>query len=72
MNEQGYKELIIKYLLNDNIQFLKTDDSQKTIAIEGPEADKLIDFLENQEFQMRFCRLCDLIIPEHCNNEAHI
>ena len=21
---------------------------------------------------MRFCRLCDLIIPEHCNNEAHI
>jgi hypothetical protein len=27
MNELGYKELIIKYLLTDNIQILKTEDT---------------------------------------------
>jgi hypothetical protein len=46
MNEQGYKELIIKYLLTDNIQYLKTDDTQKTIFLEGEEANKLIDYME--------------------------
>lgn len=46
MNENGFKELLIKYLLIDNIQFLKTEDSQKTIPLEGNDADKLIDYLE--------------------------
>ena len=32
MNELGYKELIIKILMTDNISVLKTDESQKTIT----------------------------------------
>lgn len=46
MNEQGYKEIIVKYLMTDNIQYLKTEESQKTIFLEGDEANKLIDYLE--------------------------
>lgn len=46
MNEQGYKELIIKYLLTDNIHYLRTEDTQKTIFLEGDEANKLIDYME--------------------------
>jgi hypothetical protein len=72
MNEQGYKEMIIKFLLTDNIQSLKTDDQQKTIALEGAEADKLIDYLEANDLSLRYCRLCDLIIPDHCTSENHI
>lgn len=34
MNETGYKELILKYLLTDNITLIKNDDSQKTISLE--------------------------------------
>ncbi len=71
MNETGYKELLIKYLLTENIQHLKTEDSQKTIAVEGPEADKIIDYLEANELNLRYCRLCDLLIPDHLTNEAH-
>ena len=28
--------------------------------------------MESHEFQLRYCRLCDLIIPDHCSNESHI
>lgn len=72
MNELGYKELIIRYLVSDNIQVLKTDDSQKTIFLEGDEANKLIDYLEQNELHLRYCRLCDLIIPDHNTSEAHV
>ena len=72
MNETGYKELIIKYLFTDNIQLLKNEDSQKTISLESQDHEKVIDYLEVNDLQIRFCRLCDLILPDHCTNEAHI
>lgn len=72
MNETGYKEVLVKFLLTDHIHLLRTEDSQKTIAAEGPESDKLIDYLEHHEFTVRFCRLCDHIIPDHLTMEAHI
>ena len=71
MNETGYKELLIKFLLTDNIHLLKTEDSQKSIAAEGSESEKLIDYLEQNEFTIKFCRLCDHIIPDHMTMEAH-
>jgi len=58
-------------LMADNIQYLKTEESQKTIFLEGEEANKLIDYLEQNELSLRYCRLCDLILPDHSNNEAH-
>ncbi|CDW90779.1 UNKNOWN [Stylonychia lemnae] len=71
MNEQGYKELMIKYILTDNIHLLKTEDNQKTVAVEGQDADKVIDYLEINELNIKYCRLCDLIIPDHMSIEAH-
>jgi hypothetical protein len=71
MNELGYKELMLKILIHDNIQLLKNDDTQKSIAIEGQEGDKLIDYLEVNDLHLRYCRLCDLIVPDHMTNEAH-
>jgi len=50
---------------------LKIEDSQKTIFLEGEEANKLIDYMEQQELNIRYCRLCDLIIPDHFTNESH-
>jgi len=32
----------------------------------------LIEYLETNEIKVRFCRICDLILPDHCNNEAHV
>lgn len=58
--------------MTDNIQQLKTDDNQKTIALEGTDADKLSDYLEAHEFHLRYCRLCDLVLPDHSTNEQHI
>ena len=45
INETGAKELLIKCLMVDNAQFIKTEESQKTINIDGPEADKVIDYI---------------------------
>jgi hypothetical protein len=39
--------------------------------LEGEESNKLIDFLEANELSMRYCRLCEVIIPEGQSNEAH-
>ena len=72
MNDQGYKELIVRFLLTENVHQLKTEETQKTIFLEGDDANKLIDYLEQHEVALRYCRLCDLIIPEHLTNEAHV
>lgn len=72
MNEQGYKEAIIKIVMTDNVSLIKNEDNQKTLVLEGVEGDKIIDYLEGHEFSIRYCRLCDLVIPDHLNNEAHI
>lgn len=58
--------------MTDNISILKTDESQKTIAGECQESEKLIDYLEANEFSLRYCRLCDLILPDHLTNDAHV
>jgi hypothetical protein len=36
------------------------------------EANRLIDFLEASELQIRYCRLCEHIIADNVTNEAHI
>lgn len=71
MNEQGYKESIIKIIMTDNVQLIKTSDSQKTIVFDGLEGEKIIDYLEAHDFSLRYCRLCDLIIADHLTNEGH-
>ena len=71
MNELGYKELLTKLLMQDSIQHLRTDENQKSIAVEGPESEKLFDYLEAHELLARYCRLCDQIIADHLTNEAH-
>jgi hypothetical protein len=50
---------------------VRADDTQKTIPLETLEADKLIDHLENHELIFKYCRLCDLAIPDHSSMEAH-
>ena len=64
--------MIIKYLVVDNIQHLKLEDTQKTIFLEQEESNKLVDYLEQNELQVRYCRLCEVIIPEPQSNETHI
>lgn len=72
MNEQGYKELIVKVIMTDNIQLIKNEENQKTVVLEGIEGEKLIDYLETTELSIKYCRLCDLIIPDHSTIEHHI
>jgi hypothetical protein len=48
------------------------EETQKTIFLESEESNKLIDYLEANEFQVRYCRLCESIIPEAMTNEAHV
>jgi hypothetical protein len=57
--------------MTDHILTIRADDTQKTLALENPEADKLIDFLESHEMVFKYCRICDLIIPDHSSMEAH-
>ena len=64
MNDQNIKDQLVKCLLIENIQHLKLEDNQKTIFLEGEEANKLIDFLETNELNIRYCRLCESIVPE--------
>jgi hypothetical protein len=64
LNEHTVKDLLIRYLLIDNIQNLKLEDAQKTIFLEGDEAHKFIDFLESTELTLRYCRLCEGQIPD--------
>ena len=40
--------------------------------MDGDEANKLIDYLEHNELQIRYCRLCEQIISEASSNEAHV
>ena len=42
------------------------------MVLEGAEGEKIIDYLESHDFTIRYCRLCDLVIPEHLTNEAHL
>ena len=72
MNDQGYKELMLRIIITDNIQLIKNEDNQKTIVLEGIVGEKLIDFLENKELSIKYCRLCDLIIPDHSTIDNHI
>ena len=57
--------------MTDNCNLIKNEDNQKTIVLESIEGDKLVDHLEAHEFQLKYCRLCDLIIPDHMTFEAH-
>ena len=72
INEAGAKELIIKYLMSDNISQIRSEESQKTILIDGSEADKFIEYLQHHELHLRYCRLCDLILADHQSNEHHV
>eukprot|EP00349_Pseudokeronopsis_sp_Brazil_P012192 CAMPEP_0202979688 /NCGR_PEP_ID=MMETSP1396-20130829/85773_1 /ASSEMBLY_ACC=CAM_ASM_000872 /TAXON_ID= /ORGANISM="Pseudokeronopsis sp., Strain Brazil" /LENGTH=158 /DNA_ID=CAMNT_0049719233 /DNA_START=643 /DNA_END=1119 /DNA_ORIENTATION=- len=56
---------------SENLQLIKNEDSQKTVVIEGVEGDRIMDRLESQELSIRYCRLCELVIPEHLTSEAH-
>jgi len=40
---------LVKFLLIDNINSLKLEDTQKTIFLEGEEASSFIDYLEQNE-----------------------
>lgn len=40
--------------------------------MEGQETEKLIDYLEQHEVNIRYCRLCETLIPENINNETHL
>ena len=42
------------------------------MAFEGSDADKVIDYLESHELNMKYCRLCDLLIPDHMSMEVHV
>ena len=72
MTESVLKELLVRYLLVDNIQQLKLDDTQKTIILEGEDATRFIDQLEQVELQIRYCRLCECIITDGLSNESHV
>jgi hypothetical protein len=47
------------------------EDTQKTIFLEGDESNKLVDHLEQNELSIRYCRLCEMIIPDSQTTEAH-
>ena len=66
---EEYKEQIIRWLLIEHINSIKTEDDQKTIALEGDIADKLISYLEQHDLTLRYCRLCDIIIPDSTTTE---
>lgn len=72
MNAQGYKELIVKLLIHDQHNLIRNEESQKTVVMESNEGDRLIDYLELNELNMRYCRLCDFIIPDHMMVEHHL
>ena len=42
------------------------------MGFEGSDADKVIDYLETHELNIKYCRLCDLLIPDHMSMEVHL
>jgi hypothetical protein len=68
-NEERVKEMIIKDIWNENVQKIKSDEHQKSLEVSNQ---RLLDYLEDQTINFRFCRLCDSIIPDDVPNECHL
>jgi len=58
-------ESLAKYLFQENIQLLRQNEAQTSIAYEGPNGTSILQLLEAQEVTLRFCRLCDALITPH-------
>ena len=60
-----------KKLLIDQLQYIKIDESQKSILLDGTdESAKVLRFLEANELSFKYCRLCETAI--HRQTEAEI
>ena len=49
------------------------NESQKSILFDLQEAEKILRFLEKEEVNFKYCRLCDLVCEEiHFNLKPHL
>ena len=72
MQAQTFKEILIRILMVEHIGMIKTDDSQKSITLEGLEGDKIITYLESHDLNLSYCRMCECIVPDSQTADQHL
>ena len=57
-------------ILIDQLQYIKIDESQKSILLDGTEeSSKVRRYLEANELSFKYCRLCETSIYRQIENE---
>ena len=57
--------------MGGNMNLIKNEENLKTVVVEHQDDDKLIDYLEQHEISIFYCRICDLMIPDGSQIESH-
>ena len=73
--EEKESDHMINYLsqkiLIDQLQYIKIDESQKSILMDGKEeSSKILRYLEANELNFKYCRLCEIAIHKQVEGES--
>lgn len=57
----------------DQVKMLTVNESQKSMMLEIQDAEKILNHLESEELQFKYCRLCEAVCDEnHFTSKSHL